>query len=779
MTTTTTPPATEPNPASPLNSVNRTRRLSTDEHAQLLAEASNPDTPPERLNRMTRISPHVALAVAANPASPTATLDRLAESGRRSVRAAVAANPNASFHALSRCITCNPIGFLNNPALAFMLLEQPNLLGELSSSSQAAIVTHPDCPRSILDPIIELTLRDRDSRRGGLLLSRADLTREQARKLAESMPLPFRAASAPHVSSSPKSVADPFRGCIPSSGRVGGVMAAPSTLKMLSHGRPLDPRMLRAILAVAAPEVRRAIASNPSTPPDVLAELEADSNVHVVVALHANTSTPQSTRHRIAVQATRMRLLFSGESTPSHLAELAGHPRLEVRIAVALHPQAPSLACQALAGSRSLVLRRLAAAHPNTPEVSLLRLIEDARWMPIELESVRTDSMQYRLSEVIGAPASTTLMALHSLIELHERRAMAGGVHPEDSLGNRALITHAEVPGPLPERVIRTAPVFALVNYACFHRAHPTLLELIARHHTDLELLQRVGEHPNTPVRVLAELVRHQSAQVRRGAAGNPNLPEPCARALLRDPECSDRAALHPCFSLEERRRLDPIFADFHHAVVHHPQHRRLLAVIMHPQIATLEVAQATDLSASALELLASRPGNSKELMTAIARHRNAGPELLRRMAAQPCMTVLPEVARNESAPADLLMDILGRKGVPRRIKDLAVVNAALPTPLKPETERHLMAAWLRDYRTCPFWPVMLSHPACPEPWLARHARSHEWQNRLMVALNPNTPEDLLRRLAGDGIVSIRQTARQNLNGRTSATANEPKNAAL
>jgi hypothetical protein len=142
-------------------------------------------------------------------------------------------------------------------------------------------------------------------------------------------------------------------------------------------------------------------------------------------------------------------------------------------------------------------------------------------------------------------------------------------------------------------------------------------------------------------------------------------------------------------------------------------------------------------------------------------------------------MTVLPEVARNESAPADLLMDILGRKGVPRRIKDLAVVNAALPTPLKPETERHLMAAWLRDYRTCPFWPVMLSHPACPEPWLARHARSHEWQNRLMVALNPNTPEDLLRRLAGDGIVSIRQTARQNLNGRTSATANEPKNAAL
>jgi hypothetical protein len=341
--------------------------------------------------------------------------------------------------------------------------------------------------------------------------------------------------------------------------------------------------------------------------------------------------------------------------------------------------------------------------------------------------------------------------------------ARDGGRPVADSMGVRPLITHEGVPQSLLERVLHAAPPSALADYARFDQAHPSLLQAIAHRHTDLNLLTAIAESPRTPSSVLEELSRHQSVQVRRGAASNPRLPEPCARALLRDVDCSDRIAWHPCLSHEERRQLMPRGAEFVQAVIEHPEHLALLPLLMHPDFSSIQLLVDRSLSTSAIDLLASQPFPPNRMLADLSRHPNSSPELLRRIAATGRPECLEGVAANPSTPADLILELMRAKRPSRRIARLAAANPSLPASALDEAEPHLLGAWLADYQGCPGWPFMLSHPACPESRLRGHANSHDWRNRLMVAINRSTPLDVLRRLMQDGLLPLRHAAKRTL----------------
>jgi hypothetical protein len=85
-------------------------RASRSRKAEQLTEARDENTSAERLDALARKGGDIALAVAANPCTHPDTLDRLSRNVRRSVRAAVACNPNASMDSLVRWIPANPHG---------------------------------------------------------------------------------------------------------------------------------------------------------------------------------------------------------------------------------------------------------------------------------------------------------------------------------------------------------------------------------------------------------------------------------------------------------------------------------------------------------------------------------------------------------------------------------------------------------------------------------------------------------------------------------------------
>ena len=121
-------------------------------------------------------------------------------------------------------------------------------------------------------------------------------------------------------------------------------------------------------------------------------------------------------------------------------------------------------------------------------------------------------------------------------------------------------------------------------------------------------------------------------------------------------------------------------------------------------------------------------------------------------------------MAANPSTPIDVLDAMLQRKAVRlNRVSWLAAANPSLPAERWPEVQHLLGEAWLADYQSCMFWPFMLAHPDCPERRLVRNAISSNWRHRLMVAINPSTPDETLRQLTQEGVRPVRTAARRTL----------------
>ena len=56
--------------------------------------------------------------------------------------------------------------------------------------------------------------------------------------------------------------------------------------------------------------------------------------------------------------------------------------------------------------------------------------------------------------------------------------------------------------------------------------------------------------------------------------------------------------------------------------------------------------------------------------------------------------------------------------------------------------------------------------PDAPVDALARAQRATDWAERAAIAMHPNTPADVLKRLAEDGNTYVRALARESLAGR-------------
>jgi hypothetical protein len=762
--------------------------------AAMVAEAADQDTSPERLDVLSRFGTTVRIAVAANPGTPPGTLERLARSSTPAIRTAVAGNPNASLATLLACAARDPQAFLNNPALPFLELDSPDLLKSMRPAAFAAIARHPSTPRGLIEAMVEGALSDGDRRRIGVLLTRADLTGPQAQRLLSraygerSVGLFAHAAvlGGTCLRDDPDSLARTVLRPTVTEAAIkqiiawccGSMLSAGTAI--LARTRALPQDVLLTMLERAQPHVRLAIARNPRTPLTVLAQLQSDTHPDVIMALQANPSTPAAIRQRLSRVARTFRQLLAGQPTEIPLEKLAGSRRLDIRAAVAAHPDASPGLCQRFASARSLVLRRLAAGHHNTPDHCLLDLIEESRWDPIDFGAIRLDEPVRPLVRFLHGPDSTTMMALHQLIQ--RKRAEAGGQALSQTGGTQVAVPQLRLEtilDGLPIRVIAVAPESALANYAHFDQAHPEVLELIGRHAMEAlagtQAIEAVAANPRTPPSVLERLCQHGNRFVHVAAACNPGLPVAAARTLLA--ERPDRghqanhlglslhqaAAAHPDLSLEERRGTWQDKAEVIHTLTRNPKGAVMVrSGLWNPKVDPSH-GMLIGLDASALELLAMTPGLSADLPREIARHASTSPATLRRLALSGCGRVLEAVAQHPDTPADVLHRLMTEPGIPTPVARTAASHPSVSPDHGSHVERLLVGRWVPGIASCPSWRLTLTHPACPEKRLGRYAESADFGDRFLVAVNPSTPRQTLRTLAHDGMVIVRDAARRTL----------------
>jgi hypothetical protein len=733
----------------------------------LLAEAEDIETTPDRLLALAGMHPRLAVAAAGNPATPASRLRHLARSQRISIRAAIAGNPNADLETLKLCIPASPSRFLNNPALPFLLLENPNLLQELPYNAFRAIVLYPAVPQQLLTSLTTEALRSPEERRGGLLLARPDLSAAHAHALCRSILPCTNERLLTHVACVDRNEVDILPTIVRLAMRRSTLEGSVPALRVLARTRALPVRLLEEITAVACTDVLEAIATNIHTPPHLLDRLAQNQEPAVTLALHANPALSEATRKRIEHHAFDMRRLLEGKPTLTDLAQLARHRLLSIRQAVARHPDSPATVCDWFARGRCIALQLLAAKHPNTSEFGLMRLIDSGRSDLIEAVCMRPN-----------LPAAVKRRLL-------QRKPLTTVVLEDPPTWNRPAVLKTAYPGldprswrPLDSNVLLNPELSVaeirellpcmsqdlLIAYAARPHADPELIGRIVQEWAEPKRLDRVAANPATPPEVLAQLARSRYVDVRRQAALNPSLPADCLRPLLEEPACRFNASMHPSLTLEQRRVHTPELAELIHEMVRHPQHMLIRSLLQQPLgDPGYRLQFEPEFSASSIDLIMRCTALPEEFRMGALRHPNASPDTLRRFAESDNLNLVLVVAQHPSTPTDVLEALLRKRGKGAAIARAAACNENLPRHLWAQAEPLILSAWMAQHSSCPFWPMMLSHPACPQTRTLSHARSAIWQNRCMVAMNASTPSHALQRLAHDGLHAVRNAARRTL----------------
>ena len=162
-----------------------------------------------------------------------------------------------------------------------------------------------------------------------------------------------------------------------------------------------------------------AIASNPNTPPTILAALAADANCDVRCAVAGNPNTPLASLAALAADAdwlVRHRVARNPSPPTANLEALAADADEDVRYVVGGNPSTPPTTLVALAADADRNVRWAVAGNPNTPPalnvpdgesvVTKAKWIMEARAMGHKLQGEREDEidrLRKRVAELEAA----------------------------------------------------------------------------------------------------------------------------------------------------------------------------------------------------------------------------------------------------------------------------------------------------------------------------------------------------------------------------------------
>lgn len=276
-------------------------------------------------------------------------------------------------------------------------------------------------------------------------------------------------------------------------------------------------------------EIRRSVASNPSSPPTALEMLSRDQDLEVLISVASNPSTPEGPLRTLALnKAVQVRTAVAGNpsSPQTLLAEMltsrvcspeerlalaknaatpeaslqrivSDRPSRELQCAVASNASAPADVLRSVLGAgdprdaRVRVLSIALASNPATPSDLRARLFEVPEYREAVLSTAASESAAERIKHVRRAYRGSSVLSLLAVDEDPEvRRAVA--ISPQSPDDVLRILSGDAVPS---VAIVATARI----------STDTTELRALARQQ-DSTVLEALARNPHTPDELRAEL---------------------------------------------------------------------------------------------------------------------------------------------------------------------------------------------------------------------------------------------------------------------------------
>jgi leucine rich repeat (LRR) protein len=549
---------------------------------------------------------------------------------------------------------------------------------------------------------------------------------------------------------------------------------------------------LRRLSGVGGPErsnVLKAVAANPSAPPEVLRELLP----HCPDSFLSNPVVPllllEAPDFLDTVPADTLKRILMREAVPPLLlASLSRHRDPEVAGTARLHV---GLAGEA-GGDWEAEVRAALRSLRDTPSAELVELAEVGLAPPFLVELLAGHQnhlvrqavllgraggpLQANLADLLrrasGSPDLSTLEEPDPTLEPEALARLALGGMWARTLAAR----HSNTPRGALERLAADPDKFVRLRVARNPSAPSELLEHLAGT-SDEALRIAVARNERVPPGLLARLAHDASPRVRASAARNPAAPPESLSSLAADGDVSVR-----------------------NAVARHPRTppARLRELAGDPEAVVRQgVASNVEAPEAVLELLAA---DSTLIVRETLLRRADLPAALRHRLEQPAgrgTGILPVFQERGTGFQPVEPGITGRMPVPQSAEALhrlaldsnAAVRAAVAAnpSAAPETlifladdDEHLVRSSLAGNRNAPeralvkllnqywsSWEVLARlarHPRIPLEWLSSLAGNSMDPVRQAAAANPHLPLETLLKLAEDTAVGVRRAVLHHRN---------------
>jgi hypothetical protein len=746
-----------------------------------------------------------ALPLASSPYSDAAALRDLAGSHRDDIRRAVAKNSSAPADVIAR-LAADPTTEVRL-AVAKRSDASEKVLRDLAIDADAEVRAAVAANRMVPNDVLAKLARDkREGVRWQVARNRATPV-EVLGRLAQdkSVGVRYQVAAHPHT---PQPILDQF-----ANGNIEDLRlivarnpaTRPDTLARLAKDNYktnlfFDPTKLRLVFNRREDTfiVRLQVASNPSTPADVLQDLVGETE-----QIRWEAATNKNARMQDTVRAARIPRKEANWGYGWDYEEaLARH-------STAFAQEITYCSCKdaeilrVLANSVFPNFRERVARNPFAPPDALKHLAEDkdhrvacavgenaaANSDALQVLAKRSDSSLRKL--VAEAPSATP-----SLL-----RQLSGD---KKATVREAVAAHPSTP---PDVLERLAQDRAMLDIDGNTGRSPFGLEPLVR--------MAVAQNTSTPPKVLRKLAADSDSMVRYLVATNPATPGAVLRTLKtdQDEEIAEQAvkrlksgragsrrrpkpvakkAKSPQ-KTQKLREVDAILAGLPgvaHLVVAEYVHDRRVRVRSrlagNPLLPEKhQVRMAKDSAPSVRKALAENPGvsdsvlslleeDSDKAVAKLAKAQLRKRDRLRRSspraASRPRRPSAPKRSIRRSLPPPRKAD-LSRLGDWQHLAALPSIERSrvarlddIPERKREAKRKELAEAFIEKYSRTnrPSFKRLLCLllPECPIPALAMAARSTDWKERLAVAAHPKTPPGIRKQLAKDGNELVRAAAR-------------------
>lgn len=505
-------------------------------------------------------------------------------------------------------------------------------------------------------------------------------------------------------------------------------------------------------------ELRRKVASDPGTAPDVLGGLGGSSDriTRQNVALNPNTPTEV--------------LLKLGAEFPEELLDnpifyllllenpnLVGKIPYDTLVSLFKYETVPDSFMEWVE-NRGISDRQLALAlgmNAKTPKNLLQGLLENSYYSEVkevvQLHVNFADEMTESWEQSAIAAICNTAFDGQKYRQYLEQLAKINSI-PEFLISFPELLT--QIPPENDQSVFeadvkyRNTPVDMLPPLARRNVAKnpSTPVHILSMLATDnnVEVRYELAKNPNTPIKVLAQLATDYKAWVRYDVGKNTNATANILSQLATDNDAGVRrnVASNPSTPIEI---LSKLATDNNHGVRY--------SIASNPNTPVEILAQlATDRYASVRQYIASNPNTPVEILAQLATDQDA--------------SVCQYIAANPHTPMSILQQLLSHDN--ERVLKFAVARYLAHNPDKLSV---VLQHYPKDSQPGYSRVVILFHPDVTTNLLVENRRSDAWLERYAIAQHPNTPPDTLEILAKDANCIVRAAAKANLQTRPAPSA--------